>query len=77
MTKKIETMARLSYFATDAKKSIATNIYIQGYKKGFVKALNMVSECLNKPNNKERIECLTNLIEEYGNEGDQDKEKET
>ena len=66
MTKKIETMARLSYFATDAKKSIATNIYIQGYKEGFVKALNEVNRCITDlPNNKERLTAILELIEEY------------
>ena len=74
--KKIDEMAKAAYFADEAKKMTDVNIYIGGYKKGFVKALNMVSECLSKPNNKERVESLTNLIEEYGNEGDQDKEEE-
>lgn len=66
MTKKIETMARLSYFATDAKKSIATNIYIQGYKEGFAKALSEVNRCITDlPNNKERLTAILKLIEEY------------
>lgn len=46
MATKIETKARAAYFATDAKKSIATNIYIQGYKEGFMAALNEVSRCI-------------------------------
>lgn len=66
--KKIDEMAKAAYFADEAKKMTDVNIYIGGYKKGFVKALNMVSECLNKPNNKERVESLTNLLEEYERE---------
>ena len=66
MTKKIETMARLSYFATDAKESVSTNIYIQGYKEGFIAALSEVNQCISDlPNNKERLTAISKMIEEY------------
>ena len=75
--KNIDEMARLAYWQQKPRKAYGLDSFTEGYKEGFVAALNMVSECLSKPNNKERVESLTNLIEEYGNEGDQDKEKET
>lgn len=64
--KKIESMARASYFATDAKKSIAMDIYTYGYKCGFTEALNKVNEALGDyPNNLQRIDAICNLLDEY------------
>lgn len=74
--KNIEEKARLAYWQQKPRKAYGLGSFTEGYKDGFVAALNMVSECLSKPNNKEKIDSITKLIEEYGNEGGQDKEKE-
>lgn len=62
---KIEEKARLAYWRQKPRKAYGLGSFTEGYKYGFVAALNIVSECLSKPNNKEKLESITNLIEEY------------
>lgn len=66
MATKIETKARAAYFASEARKAIGINNYINGYKEGFIAALSEVNQCITDlPNNKERLTAILELIEEY------------
>lgn len=67
---KIEEKARLAYWRQKPRKAYGLGSFTEGYKDGFVAALNMVSECMSKPNNKEKLESINELLKEYGNEGD-------
>lgn len=67
---KIEEKARLAYWRQEPRKAYGLGSFTEGYKEGLVAALKMVRECMSKPNNKEKIESITNIIDEYGNEGD-------
>lgn len=72
----VEQKARQAYFAHDFERARRWNIYMDGYKDGYRKALAEVARCLTKPNNLERIESINNLIEQYGNEGCEQKKEE-
>ena len=66
MATKIETKARAAYFALDARKAIGISIYTNGYKEGFIAALNEVNQCITDlPNNKERLTAISKMIKEY------------
>ena len=62
---KIEEKARLAYWRQKPRKAYGLGSFTEGYKEGFVAALNMVRECLSKPNNKEKLEMIEKLIGEY------------
>ena len=66
---KIETKARSAYFASEARKAIGISIYTNGYKEGFVEALSEVKNCMGMPNNKERLDAILKLIDDYELEG--------
>lgn len=72
----VEQKARQVYFANNFNRARRWNIYLTGYQNGYCMALAEVARCLTKPNNLERIESINNLIEEYGNEGCEQKEEE-
>ena len=60
---KIEESARTEYFAHKGAFSSALDIYTEGYRKGFQRALNEVREALEAcPNNKERLEAIKGVI---------------
>lgn len=72
----VEQKARQVYFANNFNRARRWNIYLTGYQNGYCMALAEVARCLTKPNNLERIESINNLIEEYGNEGCEQKKEE-
>ena len=42
------------------------SIYTNGYKEGFIAALNEVNQCITDlPNNKERLTAISKMIKEY------------
>lgn len=66
MATKIETKASAAYFASEARKATRTSIYTNGYRAGFIAALNEVNQCITDlPNNKVRLTAISKLIEEY------------
>lgn len=66
LKKKNREKARKAYFSSDRKEIRGFDIYAEGFRDGFRNALDEIRECLAKPNNKERLECITNLIKSYG-----------
>ena len=66
---KIDTKAKNTYFASEAKKAIGISIYTDGYKQGFIAALKECKAAIySKYNNKERVEAFDKLYKEYENE---------
>lgn len=64
----IERKAKDAYFAQDRSKRCGLSLYTDGYKDGFLQAMNEVMDCLNQSNNKVRIDSIRSLVYKYGNE---------
>lgn len=62
---KIETMARTAYFAQDRSERCSLGQFMDGYQEGFQMALYEVKLAMGKPNNKDKIESINELIKEY------------
>ena len=60
---RIKESARTEYFAHKGAFSSSLDIYTEGFRKGFQRALNEVMEALEVcPNNKERLEAIRGFI---------------
>ena len=61
--KRIEEKARQVYFSTPRKSPSRLGIFEEGYVKGYHAALNEVRNALDKPNNKQRLDAIKELLE--------------
>lgn len=66
--KNMKETARSRYFEQVRNKKGNFDNYLDGFKDGFMDAIKEVKDILREqPNNLQKLECITKLIEKYGN----------
>ena len=65
MMKRIEAQAREVYFSTPRQSPSRLGIFEEGYLKGYRAALNEIRNAMDKPNNKQKLDEIKEILEEY------------
>ena len=67
--KRIEAQAREVYFSTPRKSPSRLGIFEEGYMKGYQAALHEIRGAMEKPNNKQRMDGIKEILEDYEQQG--------